>query len=380
MPNGSIERHHNYVAELAAAHQKQWPTISAAEADATRVHQLLCERLRQFRSDDVDLVVFGSLARGEWTTGSDVDWTMLIDGQANADHRTIARDVETSLGELEYNGTKLKPPGSQGVFGNMAFSHEIIHHIGGQADSNRNTTQRILLLLEAKAVRPLDKDRDGPFERMLRQILNRYLLSDSNFHSQADKQSRIPRFLLNDVVRYWRTMCVDFAYKDWEQAGKKWALRNIKLRTSRKLLFVSGLFTVFSCFENEALQRVEGEDNYLLRLQGHLLEYVHSTPLNIIAWSLKDIGLDEEAATLIDHYERFLSYVNDAAVREHLAALSEDDVYADDQFLKCRAISHKLQAVLKQMCFENSFTTTRLHDGIRSVLNENWIFNWQHCD
>ena len=35
----------------------------------------------------------------------------------------------------------------------MAFSHEIVHHIGGQADTNRNTTQRILLLLEATALR-----------------------------------------------------------------------------------------------------------------------------------------------------------------------------------------------------------------------------------
>ncbi|HMG69176.1 MAG TPA: nucleotidyltransferase domain-containing protein [Chitinophagaceae bacterium] len=31
-------------------------------------------------SSDVDLVVFGSIARNECTIGSDVDWTLLIDG------------------------------------------------------------------------------------------------------------------------------------------------------------------------------------------------------------------------------------------------------------------------------------------------------------
>ncbi len=34
----------------------------------------------------------------------------------------------------------------------MAFSHDIIHQIGGQDDTNKNTTQRILLLLESCAI------------------------------------------------------------------------------------------------------------------------------------------------------------------------------------------------------------------------------------
>jgi hypothetical protein len=34
----------------------------------------------------------------------------------------------------------------------MAFSHDIIHQIGGQNDTNKNTTQRILLLLESAAM------------------------------------------------------------------------------------------------------------------------------------------------------------------------------------------------------------------------------------
>lgn len=353
MPNGSIDPELDYVAQLSDGSGKKWPTIAAAQFDAAEVLKLLHEKLREFTSGDVDLVVFGSLARREWTSGSDVDWTMLIDGQANADHRIVARDVETVLCGLEYEGTKLKPPGAEGVFGNMAFSHEIVHHIGGQADSNRNTTQRILLLLEATALRDPGDEADGPFERMVRQILNRYLKSDSNFHSQADNESRIPRFLMNDIVRYWRTMCVDFAYKDWEQAGRKWAIRNIKLRTSRKLLFVAGLLTVFSCFQNESLRRNGDDgDDYRLRLQRHLLNFVHSTPLNILVWTLRQLGLDEPCEEFMNDYEKSLSLMNDEATREHLGKLSEEDVYSDETFLKCREVSHRLQATLKKVCFE----------------------------
>lgn len=354
MPNGTIDPKTNYVAQLSTASGKSWSTIAAAHVDAAEVLKLLHDNLRGFTSDDVDLVVFGSLARQEWTSGSDVDWTMLIDGQANADHRIVARDVEQKLGTLKYKQAKLNPPGAEGVFGNMAFSHEIVHHIGGQADSNRNTTQRILLLLEATALRDPGDEADGPFERLVRQILYRYLKSDSNFHSKADDESRIPRFLMNDIVRYWRTMCVDFAYKDWEQGGKKWALRNIKLRTSRKLLFVAGLLTVFSCFQNEDLRRGKANDgDYLLKLQGHLLNFVHSTPLNIVVWALSSVGLETRCTELLDHYERFLVQINETATRDHLAALSEDDVYEDKHFLECREVSHGLQAVLKQICFED---------------------------
>ncbi len=353
MPNGSIDPNHDYIADLSEDTGKSWPTMTAGQRDAVEVQNILQGQLRQFTSDDVDIVVFGSLARREWTSGSDVDWTMLIDGQADSAHRLAAREVERTLGKLDYKGVSLKGPGAEGIFGNMTFSHEIVHHIGGQADTNRNTTQRVLLLLEATALRVPSDDLGGPVERIARQILNRYLVSDSNFHTKTDNQSRIPRFLLNDIVRYWRTMCVDFAYKDWEQAGSKWAIRNIKLRTSRKLLFIAGLMMVFSCFQNESLQQ-DGSDNrdYMLKLQEHLLKFVHSTPLNILVWTLRDIGLTDAAAEFLDNYEQFLAQINDASTRDHLARLSEQTVYEDESFLKCREISHKLQATLRQVCFE----------------------------
>lgn len=353
MPEGTINPQHDYVAGLAPDGESRWPILSTACSDAVAVQRLLQEQLRRFTSVDVDIVVFGSLARREWTSGSDVDWTMLIDGQADSGHRSTAREVENTLQTLSYKGTPLKGPGAEGIFGNMGFSHDIVHHIGGQADTNRNTTQRILLLLEAVALREENDAGGGPFERIARQILNRYLVSDSNFHSHTDNYSRIPRFLLNDVVRYWRTMCVDFAYKDWEQAGKKWAVRNLKLRTSRKLLFVSGVFTVFSCFQNGVLQRDSaGDGDYLLKLQRHLLNFVHSTPLNILAWALQSIGQQASCKELFDVYEQFLLVMNDQESRSHLADLGEKDVYDDALFLKCREISHALQAVLKRICFE----------------------------
>lgn len=353
MANGTIDPTFDYVAQFSADTGAEWPTMVAARKDALEVQELLRSTLRQFTSDDVDVVVFGSLARREWTSGSDVDWTMLIDGQADSQHRVASRVIDRTLADMKFRETPLKGPGAEGIFGNMAFSHDIVHHIGGQADTNRNTTQRVLLLLEAVALRDPKDELGGPYARIVRQILNRYLVSDSNFHSQSDHESRIPRFLLNDIVRYWRTMCVDFAYKDWEQGGKKWAIRNIKLRTSRKLLFVSGLLMVFSCFKNESLRRNGDEpDAYFLRLQKHLLSFVQSTPLNILVWTLQELGLNEPCKDFLSLYEEFLRQINDKSVRDRLGGLSEEDVYNDETFLACREISHRLQATLRRVCCE----------------------------
>jgi len=114
-------------------------TETRAELD-----RLLSAKMPGYTSEDTSLIVFGSLARGKKTDKSDLDWTYLIDGQANSDHLRISQGVEEHLKNAGH-----KEPGQTGTFGNMAFSHEIIHQIGGQFDTNRNTTQRILLLLES---------------------------------------------------------------------------------------------------------------------------------------------------------------------------------------------------------------------------------------
>lgn len=350
----AIDPNIDYVKRLTDSLGKGFPALVAARQSALEVRNLLRENLKEFRSPDFDIVTFGSLARLEWTTGSDVDWTLLIDGQAIPEHKAIARTIRDRLESIKHNGALLPKPGSEGIFGNLAFSHDIIHHIGGQADSNRNTTQRVLLLLEASPIRADAIGRPeslGTYERVVRGVLYRYLHDDTNFRSNEVGESRIPRFLLNDLVRYWRTMCVDFAYKEWEQAGSKWALRNVKLRMSRKLLFVSSLLTVFSCFKNRSLANIPTDD-YISKMQEHLEHFVHSTPLNILVWALERLSLESECVELLDIYDLFVAKLNDKGIRDELSRLEPGLIYKNPIFLEIRELSHRFQDVITKVFFD----------------------------
>src|SRR5438309_11904207 len=163
------------------------PVLTKARANAarmrSRLEQLLNDGIPEgYASEDTSLVVFGSLARREWTSGSDLDWTYLIDGQANSDHLVIAQIMGKILREQEIPG-----PGQSGTFGNMAFSHDIIHQIGGQFDTNKNTTRRVLLLLESDVIGKWTQ----AHERVVKAVIDRYLEEDNHRLTEDGKSYRV---------------------------------------------------------------------------------------------------------------------------------------------------------------------------------------------
>jgi len=93
---------------------------------------------------DCSIVAFGSLARREFTSDSDLDWSLLIDGAARSSRKALSLKIEERLQELKW-----KKPNPAGAFGTLTFSHDLVHSIGGESDSNRNTTGRIVLLPES---------------------------------------------------------------------------------------------------------------------------------------------------------------------------------------------------------------------------------------
>ncbi len=301
---------------------------------------------------DCSFVVYGSLARAEVTPGSDVDWTLLVDGQADPQHVAISHAITSSLEDLAK-----RRPGVTAVFGGLTFSHDLIHQIGGEGDTNRNTTRRILLLLESREI-----GKGEVRDRVLRAILRRYLEEDHGYHALHDWRVKVPRFLLNDIARYWRIMAVDYATKRRDRDGRGWALRNFKLRMSRKLIFAAGLAMCLSCELAPSAALTAQPPNpaeFYGALQDFLIGFSNGTPLNVLAAFALHFRAFEAARAIFDAYDRFLGILMDTNKRDHLGKLDIDDAIHDEVFIEARQIGTSFQDGLSKLFFATDDSLTR---------------------
>lgn len=321
---------------------------------AVRCSQTVADQLdnvlkgSSFRCADYSIVAFGSLARQEFTTGSDLDWTLLVDAAVSDDHWQVACQVQRTIDDL-----KLKGPGREGTFGTLAFSHDLVHQIGGADDTNRNTTRRILLLLESI---PLG-GRDA-YDRVVRSVLQRYLTEDEAFfHWRSGRP--VPRFLLNDFARFWWTMAVDFAYKRRTRQGEGAVLRNLKLRMSRKLIYAAGLLVCFSlALEAESLEELKRKEggntvDASARVE-HFRERLSLPPLEILAAHLlRHQHLHEAASQIFSAYDRFLCALSDSSQREELEKMKEEGRHNNRLYRQLRQATHDFRDGLLQVFFDD---------------------------
>lgn len=343
----------NLLWDFAITHQI---SVESFKRCATQTGQVI-EKIKSLYAEppfsiDEDMVVFGSIARNEAMDGSDVDWPLLIDGQANPSHASWIASVRKKLKENDFPDS-----GTSGMFGHISFSHELIHNIGGQSDTNHNLTKRILLLLESHCISFSGaKNTSTAYDRIIKGILSQYIEHDSGLNSDRDA---VPRFLLNDFVRFWRTMCVDFAYKQKEQEGEKWVLRNIKLRISRKMLFVKGLLM---CLSHSGKYQQNKAD-----LIVSLSEMVRLTPIELLISIQNQFQLQySDIKEVIIYYNEFLLKLSDVETRNTLSKMNMHDIYKNKCFLELRSIADNLQECLNKIFITNPgpLSTLTLKYGI----------------
>jgi hypothetical protein len=103
--------------------------------------------------------------------------------------------------------------------------------------------------------------------------------------------------LLNDLVRYWRTIAVDFESKMRARKGEGWGLRNAKLRLSRKALFAGGLLPVLECYRHPV-----GD------MLGYLDDRMSVPPLDRLADAFVDREALDSGVRALSAYDEFLTH------------------------------------------------------------------------
>ena len=125
---------------------------------------------------------------------SDMDFYAVLSDEAGDQNPPWSADLRASVERIIGN-----LPAQDGAFAKNAPIRELLEHYGGSRDSNETITRRMLFLLEGDYL-----TNESEFKRIRLEIIRRYV-----GNTPADHQ--IAFYLLNDVIRYWRTMAVDYA-------------------------------------------------------------------------------------------------------------------------------------------------------------------------
>lgn len=279
-------------------------------------------RLEGLALGDRVVVTCGSYARREASPNSDVDFFVLSDAD-DADDDCVRR-IESAIAGVAQRG-----PAKYGAFGQVERAG-ILQNIGGRDDSNEKITRRVLLLLEGEWLHNRDK-----LYGLRRQILDRYIADGIADHQLA-------LFLLNDIIRYYRTVAVDYEFKTIEEESPKpWALRNIKLVFSRKLLYASGLFSVAMTVDRSREKKID------------LLDQLFRLP---VIDRMSCICGASGMKAVLDHYDAYLDFVGSSENRQHLDGLRPRD-REDALFREIKNRGHAFTRQLLKL-LESTFDST----------------------
>lgn len=190
---------HKYLVKAAELTGVQLPALKKSSEDSKKLvndyKQRLEKRFSANPPDDfnmMDVVLLGSIAREEGSSKSDCDYYVLQNGASPNTTRKSIMAMEEIINSLEH-----RKPGAERVFGEIVVAANLYECIGLGLDSNANMTRRILLLTESK---PITKGET--YEAAFDHILSRYCADYLPPNRKEGTKAKVPRYLLNDLVRY----------------------------------------------------------------------------------------------------------------------------------------------------------------------------------
>jgi len=197
----------------------------------------------QLKDNSLCIYTTGSYGRLEASKNSDLDLFFL-----DSDALKITSNINKTLINADVikicRSMKFPEFSKDGGYLTIHNIEDIKKELGSPSDDYYNYfTARMLLLLESKPIY-----NDSLHVSCLKQVINAYYV-DFHDHSQSFK----PIFLTNDIIRFWKTLCLNYEHRRRRKAGEYESgeknvthSKNLKLQFSRKLTCFSFILQLAS--------------------------------------------------------------------------------------------------------------------------------------
>jgi len=256
-------------------------------------------------ADKACVYATGSFGRREASEYSDIDLFIVslsdYDEKKKIDRSRLSHLQEILLeADLIRASERLKfPPFSgDGRFLQQHTAMSLIQSTGNQKDDAANTfTARLLLLLESKPLIGSEVH-----SAIIDEVIAKYW---EEFRRK--KECFMPAYLANDILRYWRTLCLNYEAnisQDEPNRAEKRKIDNYKLKHSRMLTCYSALLFLLCVY---------AENNTVSPSDAQTMVYL--TPTQRVEWvgqHCKKEGVSTIAQNLLEHYELFLEVTNES--------------------------------------------------------------------
>jgi predicted nucleotidyltransferase len=253
-------------------------------------------------SGKASVYLTGSFGRGEAGKHSDLDLFIVakdrLKGSRYLGSRLSALNEICVKSDLicAARSTKFEDFSKDGQYLNSFTVHDFTKTLGTPEDDVTNTfTGRLLLLLESAPLLEASVYQDA-----VQGVIGAYWRD-----FEGREQRFLPGFLCNDILRLWRTFCVNYEARTERQPDKQKAkgrLHNFKLRHSRLLTCFSGILYLLDLFGEK--KTVSKEDAFAM---------TRMTPTSRLEW-LRERQSKQRARQaikqLLRQYEEFLSLTN----------------------------------------------------------------------
>jgi predicted nucleotidyltransferase len=191
--------------------------------------------------------------------------------------------------------------------------------LGTREDDYHNTlTGRLLLLLESRPILG-----DSVYENLLGMVIDAYFVDFKN-----NQEEFIPAFLMNDILRMWRTFAVNYELFR-KKGGTGYKTKNLKLKYSRMLTCYSAVIYLLSKHLEAGTVSPTDVRAMVALTPSERLEMVATR-------SFSDQTAGEKFRLLmgdvISDYSRFLEFTHEPHAEVAMAI--------DDEFRKWREKSH----------------------------------------